>query len=346
MKVIDVETSKLIPYENNPRLNEDAVPYVAESIRTYGFKVPIIIDKHNVIVTGHTRWKAAQSLHMKTVPCIIADDLTDDQIKAFRLVDNKVSEYATWDFAKLEIELDNIDMDLSSFDFDVKLPKTQEEIEEEHEIHKEDTEFRKYNIQNLAYGWYEGVKPFDIPRIMPVKKLGKIKEWIGFNYVLSDTEPEGKAVHFFIDGYQFERVWNEPDKYIDKLKQYVCVASPDFSPYADMPVALQIYNHYRKHWVARYWQENGITVIPTIRPTATSADLSWWMDGEPEDGIIIVSAMWNDKNADVGDEADRAIEEVLKPRKIFVYGKPSNENVPTSAEVEYIPMFADKWKEE
>lgn len=82
----------LIPYENNPRLNNSAVEAVANSIRKFGFKVPIVIDKNNVIVAGHTRYKAVQTLGYETVPCVIADDLTEDQIKAFRLVDNKTSE--------------------------------------------------------------------------------------------------------------------------------------------------------------------------------------------------------------------------------------------------------------
>ena len=93
-------------YENNPRNNDDAVKYVAESIKEFGFKVSIVIDKEGVIVAGHTRWKAAKSLNTKEVPCIVADDLRDQQIKAYRLADNKVSEFAGWDFNILNLELD------------------------------------------------------------------------------------------------------------------------------------------------------------------------------------------------------------------------------------------------
>lgn len=112
--------NEIIPYENNPRNNEKAVDAVASSISNFGFKVPIIIDGNNVIVAGHTRLKAARKLGMDLVPCIMADDLTDDQIKAFRLADNKVSEFATWDFSKLEEELANIEMDMDSFGFDME----------------------------------------------------------------------------------------------------------------------------------------------------------------------------------------------------------------------------------
>lgn len=119
MKVINMKVSELIPYEKNPRHNDDAVKYVSESIRQFGFKQPIVIDKDNVIIAGHTRLKAAKKLKLKEVPCIIADDLTEEQIKAYRLADNKVAEMADWDFELLDSELDEIlDIDMSDFGFE------------------------------------------------------------------------------------------------------------------------------------------------------------------------------------------------------------------------------------
>ena len=123
MDIIEVNLSDLKPYENNPRNNDDAVAAVAKSIEEFGFKVPIIIDSENVIVAGHTRLKAAMLLKLDKVPCIIADDLTEEQIKAFRLADNKVAELASWDFSELEKELDELkdmelDFDMSEFGFE------------------------------------------------------------------------------------------------------------------------------------------------------------------------------------------------------------------------------------
>lgn len=115
MKNVDINTLK--PYENNPRNNDNAVDAVAASIKEFGFKVPIIVDKDNVIVAGHTRYKASQKLGLEVVPVIVADDLTEDQIKAFRLADNKTSELAGWDFTKLEEELAGIALDMSDFGF-------------------------------------------------------------------------------------------------------------------------------------------------------------------------------------------------------------------------------------
>jgi len=106
MEIINKKIEDLKPYENNPRFNDDAVEYVAKSIKEFGFKVPMIIDKDNVIVAGHTRYKAAIELGLKEVPCIIADDLTPEQIRAFRLADNKVSDYSIWNNVALLEELD------------------------------------------------------------------------------------------------------------------------------------------------------------------------------------------------------------------------------------------------
>jgi len=135
MKIIEKRIEELIEYENNPRHNEAAIGKVAASIEAFGFKVPIVVDKDNVIVCGHTRKKAAERLGMQTVPCIIADDLTDEQIKAFRLADNKTSEFAEWDFDKLSeelAELRDMDFDMLAFGFDnFEIEEPKEIVEDE-----------------------------------------------------------------------------------------------------------------------------------------------------------------------------------------------------------------------
>jgi len=119
MKLIYMKVEDLIPYDRNPRINDHAVEAVAASIEEFGFKVPIIIDKDNEIVAGHTRIKAAKMLGMEEVPTIIADDLTDEQVKAFRIADNKTAELAEWDYEILMAELDLLeDIDMEQFGFD------------------------------------------------------------------------------------------------------------------------------------------------------------------------------------------------------------------------------------
>lgn len=117
MQTIEKKVGDLIPYRNNPRKNDAAVPAVANSIREFGFNVPIVIDKNNIIVAGHTRWKAAKRLGLKTVPCYVVDQLTPEQIRAYRLADNKVSEAALWDEDRLKEELQALEAEFNMGDF-------------------------------------------------------------------------------------------------------------------------------------------------------------------------------------------------------------------------------------
>ena len=118
MNIVMMKISDIKEYENNPRKNDSAVDAVASSIRSFGFKVPIIIDSNNIIIAGHTRLKASKKLGYQEVPCLIADDLTDEQVKAFRLADNKVAELAEWDLDKLNEELTFLSMDMEQFGFE------------------------------------------------------------------------------------------------------------------------------------------------------------------------------------------------------------------------------------
>lgn len=153
MKIIEKRLAELCEYENNPRNNEEAVDKVAASIKEFGFKVPIIIDSDNIIIAGHTRYKAAQSLDFDKVPCIVADDLTPEQVKAFRLADNKVSEFSNWNWAKLNEELAQLremEFDMDDYGFDeISKPK---EAPKEFEEYDEDIE-TKYKCPMCGYEW-------------------------------------------------------------------------------------------------------------------------------------------------------------------------------------------------
>ena len=316
IEIVYKRLDELVPYEKNPRKNTKAVKYVANSISEFGFKVPIVIDENNVVVCGHTRLLASEKLGMDEVPCIIAKDLTEEQIKAFRLADNKVSEKAEWDFDLLNEEMDELfNFDMTDFGFEF--------VDEEK--NKRDTQKKVEGRLNLNKATFNGVGKYDIPQIEPVKSIPEITEWIGFNYVLSDNKPSvNKGVHFFIDDYQFERVFKNPEKYIEKLSEYGCVLSPDFSPYADMPMATQIFNHYRKHWCGRYFQENYVTVVPTVRASTDERSFEWFLDGEPKNGIIAYSSMWTKKDTDTYDYSKKEWDlmiETLKPKKVLVYGE-------------------------
>ena len=132
MKLINKKIEELKPYENNPRNNENAIDYVANSIKEFGFKVPLVIDKDGVIVTGHTRYQACKKLGINEVPCIIADDLTATQIKAFRIADNKTNDMAEWNDDLLSVELKEVldEIDMTDFGFgDFELSMLTEDME-------------------------------------------------------------------------------------------------------------------------------------------------------------------------------------------------------------------------
>ena len=146
MKIVNKKVEELKPYVNNPRFNDDAVEYVANSIKEFGFKVPIVIDKNNEIVAGHTRYKASLALGLDEVPCIVADDLNEEQVKAFRLADNKVSEKASWNIELLSEELEDLDLDMNEFGFETDLDL---DIEEDYTEKNKELNISDYDDDNF-----------------------------------------------------------------------------------------------------------------------------------------------------------------------------------------------------
>lgn len=336
MNVEYISINELKKYAKNAKNHsKKQVKQIANSIRQFGMNDPIAIwGKENLIVSGHGRYEACKLLGMDEVPVIRLDHLSDEERRAYTLAHNKVAE-SDWDFDLLNEEID----DLIAFDFeDFGFQFVDEEQ------NKIDTQKKVENILNLGKANYLGVGLYDVPQLQPIHEedLGLINEWIGFNYVLSDKEPEGKAVHFFLDDYQFQRLWNNPEKYLDKLSKYEAVLTPDFSPYSDMPMATQIFNHYRKHWLGRLMQEYGIKVIPTIRASRDERSLQWYLDGEPEGGVVCISSMWTaEKEArEYFLREFNTMVETLKPQKIYVYGNEVEEI--EFENIEYIAPFTRK----
>ena len=312
MEIVTKKLSEIKPYKNNPRNNDKAVEYVANSIKNFGFKVPIVIDKDNIIVCGHTRYKASQLLGLNTVPCVIADDLSKEQIKAFRLADNKVSEQATWNKDLLNIELDSlVDFNMVDFGFD-KFIETKTKQNERHRT------MDTYNLglvteDRLTNNFWQ----------MPIIENNNFipSDLIGFNYAKSSTN-KATGIHFYLDDYQFERLWSSPDKYIDLLKSYECILSPDFSLYSDMPMAMKIWNTYRSRWIGNYYQSQGIKVIPTIS-WAEKETYKFCFEGIPKGSIVSISTIGVKQNSDQYNMWKSGVDELIKqikPSTILIYG--------------------------
>ena len=176
------------------------------------------------------------------------------------------------------------------------------------------------NYENLNKVIFDGTGKYDAPRLLPTDVTAD--SYIGFNYAKSCKAPQDKGIHFFIDDYQFTRLWQQPDAYLDLLGKFRCVCTPDFSTYTDFPKAIQIYNHYRKHWLGAYWQMHGITVIPTIS-WSDEASFEWCFDGEPEGGVVAVSSVGTQMNSDARRLFLAGYREMLarlKPSAILFYG--------------------------
>ena len=192
MQIEYLKLDELKPYENNPRNNESAVQYVANSIREFGFKVPIVIDKDKVIVAGHTRFKAAKQLGLEEAPCIIADDLSPEQIKAFRLADNKTAEMALWDDDLLKSELEGLldDFDMSDFGF------FDEELDEAQEPEVEDDDYEP--------------EPPEEPKSKrgDIYKLGRHRLMCGDSTSVTDVEA-------LVDGRQIDLLITDPPYNVD-----------------------------------------------------------------------------------------------------------------------------------
>lgn len=178
------------------------------------------------------------------------------------------------------------------------------------------------NFENLDKFTFHGVEKYDIPQIEPVTEYPH-GEFIPMNYAKTAKDPSSKIVHCFVDDYQFTRFWNRHDDYIPMLSRFSAVCSPDFSEYTDMPMAMQIYNHYRKHWLAAYWQLHGITVYPTIS-WSTPESYERCFDGEPVGGIVAVSSVGTQQNKESKRLFLRGYEEMMKrlsPEWVIFYGK-------------------------
>lgn len=182
MEVKNVNVRDIIPYEDNPRKNENAVQVVMNSIKEFGFKQPIVLDEHNVIVVGHTRFMAAKKLGYTEVPCVIASDLTEEQVNAYRLVDNKTNEYAEWDMQLLAGELNAIiNIDMEMFGFDLEEEEKAKEKTEQPDVEFTEVLGEEHNYLVLYFDnevdWLQAESLFDIQEVknLSTRKDGVVK---------------------------------------------------------------------------------------------------------------------------------------------------------------------------
>lgn len=310
--------SDIRPYERNARRNKKAIPAVAESIREFGFKGTIVLRSHDdpTIVCGHTRVEACRALGWTELPddyITWCDDLTDDEVKALRIADNKTGDIATYNISMLKSELNSIKgLDMSRFGCNLK----SKSLEYGAERLKTD---RAYNLDivNRADCGAKGFPELPAADAAP-------GDLVGFNYALStpDDRRAGAGCHFFIDDYQFERVWTSPRRYLDALRGYDCVLTPDFSLYMDMPAPMQAWNRYRSQALGKFWADQGLTVVPTLS-WAQPESYAFAFQGIPRRSTVAVSTVGVKGDRDalaVWEDGMAAAVRRLRPTRVLLYG--------------------------
>lgn len=202
MNIVYLPIDSIKPYERNPRNNDKAVEKVKNSIEAFGWQQPIVVDKDNVIIVGHTRWKAAKELGQTLVPCQIAEELTDEEVRAYRIADNKVSELSEWDEGLLDLEmLDiNIDMSLFGFDIDVEL-NSEKKVEREKTVKAMELKAFEHHdyivfVFNNQMDWLNAVQEFGLERVDA--GYGKTKK-IGLGRVIDGKRLLEKVGHPGVD---------------------------------------------------------------------------------------------------------------------------------------------------
>ena len=318
-----IPITQLKPYSNNAKIHtQEQIDQIKASIQEFGMNDPIALWKDNIIIEGHGRLLACQELGLDEVPVVRLDDLTDDERKAYTLVHNKLTMNTDFDIDLLNYELEHIEIDMSSFGFELDTVYDEDEIEIDDEEddgyygdERERTN-RAYNldlIEELTDDFWQ----------MPVIENDDFipDDLIGFNYAKS-SENKKCGIHFYVDDYQFERVWNYPEKYVDVLKEYDCILSPDFSLYLDMPMPMKIWNIYRSRLVGQYYQSKGIKVIPTIS-WAEKETFKFCFKGIPKGSIVSISTIGVKQDKNALKIWRKGVDEMIKqiePKAILVYG--------------------------
>ena len=326
LKIEYLNIHKLKPFKTNARAHGDKdVQAIANSIKEFGFDDPIgIWSNENVIVEGHGRLLAAKKLGLKEVPVIRLDHLSDEQRRAYMLAHNKTAELSSWDDGLLRLSLDEItDFDMSDFGFDLNFDDDFNDSDDD------DIDFRDPSCQHNVFENQDRMQfPtesfYGMPNMKPTQTVGD--QMLRFMDWKEVSDPENYIAHFYYDDYKFISAWREPDKYLERLKKFKAVVSPDFSLYTDFPRALQILSCYRRQWCGAFWQSQGIDVIPDV-VWGDKESFAYCFDGIPKGGTVAVSTVgvandkqWNDKESDMFRAGYNEMLKRLEPTTIIFYG--------------------------
>ena len=316
MQVELIPIAEIKPYENNTKLHPPAqIEQIKRSICEYGFLDPIAIDENGLVLEGHGRLIALTELGYKEVPCIRITGLTDEQKRKYNIVHNKTTLNSRFDMRKLKAEFktfSGFDKAAYGFRFGDK-KKSGIAPPMQHNV------FENYDKRQ-----FRGTGFYDIPVMRSTKivsdKLLRFMDWKDIK------DHENYIAHFYYDDYKFMAAWREPEKYLNILRKFKAVISPDFSLYTDFPRALQILSCYRRQWCGAYWQSLGIDVIPDV-VWGDKKSFAYCFDGIPKHSTVAVSTVGVTRDSDWNGETDNLFragyDEMMKrlePTAVIFYG--------------------------
>lgn len=338
MQTVYLKINEIHPYKRNAKRHpRKQIEAIAASIAEFGWRQPVVVDATNTIVIGHARYEAARKLKLEEVPCLVASDLTEQQIKALRLADNQTATLGTIDQDLLSLEVSDIlsdsDIDLSDFGFDLNLgidvgESQDKPARETYNDVFDDLETRlHYRVfENFELMSFPITNEYGIPELERTSVFGTDLLRFSDKKKVPEKELSQKIIHFYEDDFKFISVWRHPDKYVSFFQKCKGVIAPDFSLYTDFPKAIQIMMHYRRQWCGAYWTQAGINVIPDV----VWGDKSSWefcFDGIPKHSVVATSSVacesnpdWNGKKDSLFRDGWNEMLRRLEPTKIIYYG--------------------------
>ena len=325
LTVIYEDINLLKPYKHNAKIHTDEqVGQIKKSIKEFGFNDPIAVDEENVIIEGHGRLMAAKELGMKEVPVIFLYGLTDQQKKAYILAHNQLTMNTDFDMDVLADEINRITaFDMEDFGFDLSF--LDEAENDDMDLTDPRSAAVRHNVfENQERRQFPSDNYYGIPNMEATSTASdKIIRFCDLNSV---NDPENYIAHFYYDDFKFIQAWRDPDKYMEKLRRFKAVISPDFSLYTDFPRALQILSCYRRQWCGAYWQEQGIDVIPDV-VWGDKESYDYCFLGIPKHSTVAVSTVgvkndkeWNNKDGNLFLDGYNEMLKRLEPTTIILCG--------------------------
>ncbi|MEG0165658.1 DUF4417 domain-containing protein [Anaerorhabdus sp.] len=346
LNTVEIEINKLKPAEYNPRVElkptDDEYIKIKNSIEQLGYCDPVVVNKDFTVIGGHQRLNVLKDLGYKSIT-VVKVNVSKEKEKTLNVALNKIT--GKWDKRKLadlfdDLSLNDFDIEITGFD----APEIDKIMGiDDFSVNARINTVNAYNLDIFNEQEVDGF--YQMPMLHDDKVIPT--DLIGFNYAMTSKNKE-TGIHFFIDDYQFERLWNDPQRYLDILKNYEVILTPDFSLYMNMPMAMKVWNVYRSRLLGQYWQSNGIKVIPTIS-WAEEETFSFCFDGVPKGSTVAISTMGvkrDLKAKEVWNAGMDAMIEKIKPKTIICYGGEVDYDFGKTKVIYFDNKVTDKFRKE